>query len=258
MIEEIKNSIKDGVKESVKDIVSGSVNGNLSVKDSVTGVVKEGVKGVVKDAIKDKLALIIIASVAIIAVVVFLAINPFNWNFSWNPNGGLKIDKTENIVSEIKNISEFTTAQHHEEFVIKDSKMEYTKFGSLMKRVNLGEDSTEVELVVIAKGSVRAGFNLKGITESDIKVKSDTLYFSLPKAEIFDVIVNPSDFETFVEDGQWSHDEFVTLQSQAKGRIKQNAIDHKILENAENHGKKKLTALFKGFGFNEVIFTNKE
>ena len=218
---------------------------------------KEIILNIAKESIKDKLAIIIITLIIIITGAVLLIYNPFNWSIG---KGGslLKIANTENVISEIRNIAELTSAQYYEEFVIKDSKIEQSKLGFLMNKIRLGDDSTKVELVVIAKGRIRAGFNLRHLEETDIQMKADTLYLTLPKAEIFDVIVNPSEFENFVEEGKWSHDEFVALQSKAKDLIKQNAIDYGILETAEKHGKEKLTALFKGFGFSEVKIDVKE
>lgn len=215
------------------------------------------IKGIIKEFIKEKLAIIVVALIAVVAVVVVFVYNPFNWNLNFGFSE-LKIDKTENVISEIRNISELTSARYYEEFVIKETKNVQSKWGSLMSRMRIGNDSTKNELVMIAKGNVRAGFNLKHLEESDVRVDSDTLYINLPKAEIFDVIINPSDFETYVEEGKWSHDEFVTIQSRAKDLIKQNAIDYGILKSAEEHGKKKLAALFKSFGFSGVVIQNKE
>lgn len=215
------------------------------------------IKGIIKEFIKEKLAIIVVALIAVVAIVGVFAYNPFNWNLNFGFSK-LKIDKTENVISEIRNISELTSARYYEEFVIKEAKSVQSKWGSLKSWMRIGNDSTKNELVMIAKGNVRAGFNLKHLEESDVRVDSDTLYINLPKAEIFDVIINPSDFETYVEEGKWSHDEFVTIQSRAKDLIKQNAIEYGILETAERHGKEKLTALFKGFGFSGVVIQDKE
>lgn len=153
----------------------------------------------------------------------------------------LKIDKTPLVIEETKKISELTSAHFYEEVVVKKNR---TDKGIIFDSKN--------ELVVIAKGNVRAGFNLSKLTENDITIQNDTINVNLPAAEIFDVIVNPSDYEVFVSDGKWSHDETSKAVTEAQAKIKQDAIDNGILTTASTSGVNKLTELFKSFGFNVV------
>ena len=76
---------------------------------------------------------------------------------------------------------------------------------------------------------------------------------TLPQTEIFDIIVNPSNCDVFVEEGKWSHDEVTALQTQARAKIEQDALNYGILEQADKIGRERLTELFKTFGFNIVI-----
>ncbi len=154
---------------------------------------------------------------------------------------GLVIDKTPIVVEETKKISEFTSAHFYEETIVKD---ERTDKGIIFNSKN--------ELVIIAKGNVRAGFNLSKLTEADYKINGDTISFKLPKPEIFDVIVNPSNYEVFVEDGKWSHDEVAKVVSKAQAQIKEDAMKNDILGLATKSGISKLTELYKSFGFSVV------
>ena len=52
-------------------------------------------------------------------------------------------------------------------------------------------------LVLIVKGKVIAGIDLKTLTEKDLYVKDDSVSITLPAAKILEVITNPSDIETF-------------------------------------------------------------
>lgn len=154
---------------------------------------------------------------------------------------GLVIDKTPIIVEETKKISEFTSAHFYEEVVVRD------------ERIDTGlVFNTKNEVVIIARGNVRAGFNLSKLTEADYKIKGDTISFKMPKPEIFDVIVNPSNYEIFVEDGKWSHDEITKVVSKAQALIKEDALKNDILGLATKSGVNKLTELYKSFGFNVV------
>ena len=81
---------------------------------------------------------------------------------------------------------------------------------------------------------------------------------TLPKAEIFDVLVNPSDFDIYIEDGTWDEEKVVEIKNKAIDRIKDDAIKDGILEKATESGVKKLTDMFKTFGFSEVIIKVQE
>lgn len=244
----------------------------------------------------------------------------------------LSIDKTANVITRIKKISEFTTACYYEEFVLQRDKYNYTerkvynasssaenrdaikasagsawekvkgatekavntvkenndtttkgKLSSLAKAakvaaktsgsavaemansaapelVNLAQkddvvvDSTKVGTIVfIVKSKVRAGFDLSQLGEEDVVVKGDTLSIKLPEAEIFDIIVNPSDWEMFYREGDWEDAEIRAIQSKAKDAIREDAIAYGLLEKAESCGKEELVSLFKTFGFSNVV-----
>lgn len=165
----------------------------------------------------------------------------------------LKIADTPTIVKDIKKISEFTTYTYIEEFVIKSHKAE-AKESAVRSFLHAGSapDSLHSNIVFITRGVVRAGYNLAKISENDLKVSKDTVAIKLPSPEIFDVIINPSNYEVFVEEGTWSHEEITALQVNCQQALLNNAIESGILEKAASAGKEKLTSLFMTFGFNEV------
>lgn len=165
---------------------------------------------------------------------------------------GLQLEKTANVVTQIRNISEFTTACYYEDLVIqevKDSENTINKVSSWFGAESLSKD----ELCLIAQGKVRAGFNLSNLSEDAISISGDTLRLALPKPEIFDVIVNPSNYEVFVEEGDWSHEQVAAIQAKIRTQIEQDALNYGILEQADKIGRERLTELFKVFGYNSVI-----
>lgn len=91
-----------------------------------------------------------------------------------------------------------------------------------------------------------------------MNVHGDTLEMKLPQAELFDIIMNPSDFTTEYEKGTWSHELTKPLKERAKADLEKNAIDYGILKKAEESGLKRLEMLFKTFGFNTVLLTVRE
>ena len=176
-------------------------------------------------------------------------IQSFGFNlFGLSFGGELKIDNTANVVEKIKEISEFTTACYYEEAVLKESKVEKHEGGFL----GLVDTETSKEIVIIAKGKVRAGFDLSKVTEDKINIKNDTIGITLPEPEIFDVIINPSDYEMYVEEGKWSHEEVTALQTNYRTQLLAKANDAGILNKAKEAGKKRLESLFMTFGFTVV------
>lgn len=188
---------------------------------------------------------------AVVAVVVLgslFVFNPFGWEGSLF--GKPQIEKTENIVQEVKKIAEFTTACYCEESVIKDNKI--TTVASWWGN---SVDTVNHEIVLTVKCKVRAGYDLSALREDDLVVKGDTIDIKLPAPKVFDVISNPSDYRIFEEIGDWGHDEIVALQKQGKEKMLQNALNSNILEKANKIGKDRVASLFAAFGFNVVNVT---
>ena len=176
-------------------------------------------------------------------------IQSFGFNlFGLSFGGELKIDNTANVVEKIKEISEFTTACYYEEAVLKESKVEKNEGGFL----GLVDTETSKEIVIIAKGKVRAGFDLSKVTEDKINIKNDTIGITLPEPEIFDVIINPSDYEMYIEEGKWSHEEVTALQTNYRAQLLAKAQKRGILNKAKEAAKKRLESLFMTFGFTVV------
>lgn len=176
----------------------------------------------------------------------------------------LTIDQTANVVTEIKKISEFTSACFYEEIVLKDAKASETAKGKAVNAVaglfqkDKSKAVSKDELIIVANGKVRAGFNLSKLTDEDVVINDSVLTVNLPKAEIFDVIVNPSDFDIYIEEGKWSHEQVVVVENKAKAKIEADAKKEDILKKATESGVKKLTELFRSFGYKDVVVHIKE
>jgi len=198
----------------------------------------------------------IIIGVAILAAAAFALLKAGIIDLKGNKLG---IDATANVVTEMKKISEFTSACFYEEIVLQEKKTKDiadnavgNKIASLMgKKGGLVND----ELVIVASGKVRAGFRLNNLDANHVSIIGDTLTVDLPKAEIFDVIVNPSGFDIYIEDGTWDHEQVTTVENKAVGQIKADAERDGILDKATKSGVKKLTGMFKTFGFPVVKVT---
>lgn len=150
------------------------------------------------------------------------------------------IDKTSTVVEEIRKISEFTSACYYEEMVL----------GYKKKKKD--------EIVLIANGKVRAGFDLSTIEPDDVIINGDSLFVALEPAKIFDIIINPSGYDVFVEKGKWSHNQMTTIKDDARNKLAANANVYGILDKATEYGMEKLTTVLKTFGYKEVIVSIKE
>ena len=248
--------------EELENVQNSKDKGGYDIADATKDVVNAAgatVKGTVKTVgafakfvsfIFSNLPLVGVIAAVIVAAWLFL-FNPFGWNM--NLFGKPQIEKTANIVEEVKKISELTTACYYEESVLQKEKI-ITKKQWFSSDVDTVKNT--IVLTVLCK--VRAGFDLSMLGENDLVVKGDTVNIKLPAPKIFDVISNPSDYRIFEESGDWKHDEIVAMQVQGKERMLQNALENNILEKANIIGKERIATLFATFGFNVVNVTLSE
>lgn len=169
----------------------------------------------------------------------------------------LSIEKTANVVEKIRQIARFNTASYYEELVVTRRKANQHVDNAVGNRIadflSVRDGLITDELCMIAKGTVRAGYDLSSIEEDAIRTSGDTLFVRLPVAMVLDVQLNPSDCEMYVCDGQWSDSEMASVQREAKNRLYSNALDSGILDAARNSGERQLENLFSSFGFGTVV-----
>ena len=166
----------------------------------------------------------------------------------------LTIDDTPVIVTKIRSLGELTTACYYDELVLSQTKpnaFSSTALGSLAE--GLGKDVDD-HLVLIAKGTVRAGLDLMDITEEDIRFVGDTAYIRLPAPQYLDVIVNPSDFEVFAETGKWTHEEITGIQGTARTRLLMGADHYGLKSRAYAGAMDAVTELLVASGYTYIRF----
>ena len=166
----------------------------------------------------------------------------------------LTIDDTPVIVTKIRSLGELTTACYYDEMVLsrtKENAFSSSALGSLAE--GLGKDVDD-HLVLIAKGTVRAGVDLMDMTEEDIRFVGDTAYIRLPAPQYLDVIVNPSGFEVFAETGKWSHEEVTGLQDTARQRLLMGADHYGLKSKAYAGAMDAVTDLLAASGYTHIRF----
>lgn len=167
----------------------------------------------------------------------------------------LTIQDTPVIITKIRSLGELTTACYYDEMVLSRTKQNAFSSSALgsLAREGLGKDVDD-HLVIIAKGTVRAGVDLMDMTEQDIRFVGDTAYIRLPAPQYLDVIVNPSGFEVFAESGKWSHEEVTGLQDTARQRLLMGADHYGLKSKAYAGAMDAVTELLAASGYTYIRF----
>ena len=168
---------------------------------------------------------------------------------------GLTIDDTPVIVTKIRSLGELTTACYYDEMVLSQSKQNAFSSSALgsLARDGFGKDVDD-HLVIIAKGTVRAGLDLLDMTDEDVRFVGDTAYIRLPAPRYLDVIVNPSDFEVFDESGKWTHEQVTGLQETARRRLLMGADHYGLKSKAYVGAMDAVTELLAASGYTYIRF----
>lgn len=239
------NNVEDKLKDLAKDgarMAGKAAAGAAKVTGkAAAGAAKTGLRTLMTP-------ILIVAAVVIVGGGLFAG-----FKLDWF-HKDLTIDKTANVVEEVKKIGQFTTSCYYEEVPLRDLRIDTVERSGIFG-IGAGKSFKENEIVIVGKGRVRAGFDLSKLQADDINVHGDTLEMVLPQVEMFDIMMNPSDFTTEYESGTWSHELTKPLKERAKVQLENNALEFGILQKAEESGLKRLETLFRTFGFNTVLLT---
>jgi len=113
------------------------------------------------------------------------------------------------------------------------------------------------KLLLIAQGQVIAGVDLGRMSADDVRIAGDTVYVTLPAAEIF--VATLDNDETYVYDRQTAvlgqQVDLETLaRQQAEEEILNAALEDGILDLAQKNAESTVGSLIRALGFNDVIF----
>ncbi len=162
------------------------------------------------------------------------------------------IDATPVIIKEIKSLAQLMTVTYSDEVVMSESK----KGAGFPSLVTTGIGVVMVpamdKLVIIGRGKVIAGVDLERLTNDDIRVVDDSISVRLPPASLLQTIINPSGFETFIEDGEWSENEIIGLKNKMQQEIARRAIEQHVLDVAGERSKNILRTLLENLGYEKV------
>lgn len=165
------------------------------------------------------------------------------------------IDETPILIKEIRSIGQLITYTSFDE-VVADTTIK-TKGSAFVNNFNRITrlpmlPSADKQLVLIGRGKVLVGTDLSLLTDSSLSIRNDTLRIYLPKAQILDAILNPSDFETFVEKGEWSNEEVMWVKAKARRKMIEHAIQQNILPKADTKAKIVMENFLHNLGYKHV------
>ncbi|NMB87046.1 MAG: DUF4230 domain-containing protein [Chloroflexi bacterium] len=117
-------------------------------------------------------------------------------------------------------------------------------------------------LLFVAHGTVIAGLDLQKMRPEDLRIENQVLYVRLPEAEVFTATLdNDKSYVFNRETGLLTRGD-VNLETSARQvaetEILKAALEDGILETARQNGENYMLGLFRGLGFNDVIFEYSE
>lgn len=156
---------------------------------------------------------------------------------------------SETVIREIRSLNRLESAQFTIEKVI-----DAGTNGGKLQQFLFGD-----RLLLIAHGSVIAGFDLSKVTDNDISVDGTTLRVILPAPQILVTTLDPSQTRVYDRETglltKGDKDLETNARSEAEKIITEAACQGGILTTASNNARTQLTALFKGLNFTTVILT---
>ena len=168
----------------------------------------------------------------------------------------IRVDETPIMVEDIRELAELTTYVSQDEVVVDSTR--FNPAASAWKQMTgIAFTPAGDRLVLVVRGSVKAGTRLNEITEKDIYREKDSVSLGLPRAVITEVIVNPSGTETFMETGNWSTDAFAVLVKKAGDKMRYRAVSEGIIGKADQRARALIEQFLRQAGFNKIAVYTK-
>lgn len=166
------------------------------------------------------------------------------------------ISQTGVYIREIKALSQLVTVSAYDELVADSVKTLLPNAFRLpavfpplgLPRRLLGER----RLVLVGKTATHVGINMQQMAENSITVVKDSIHITLPKAQVLDVVLNPSGVEVFIEEGEWKQEALAALKNKLRSQAAAKAVAKGLLPQAEAKAATVFTAFFKSAGFKKV------
>lgn len=163
------------------------------------------------------------------------------------------IDNTPLLVQNIKSIAQLMTIEYFDEVVV-DSTRSTVRMLPLPPFVF----PEKAVLVLIVKGRLLAGLDLRQLNKSSFSGNTDSVVIELPRAKILEAIVNPTDVETFSERGTWNGNAVAALKQKAIAQMLRNAAAQGVLQRANEKARNLVQQLMLNAGYKKVSVTTRQ
>lgn len=169
------------------------------------------------------------------------------------------IEQTGVWVKEIKALAQLVTVSAYDEAVadtVRSLIPQALRVPSVFPLVVLPRSILgERRLVMVGKTTTHVGIQMQGLQPSDIVVLKDSIHITLPRAQVLDVILNPSDVDVFIEEGAWNQEAIADLKNKIRNSAAQKIKTNGLLQTAEAKATTLFTHFFEGAGFKKVAIT---
>lgn len=148
----------------------------------------------------------------------------------------------------MKSIAQLMTMSSYDEVVVDSAKSLSTPIPGF------GEEAVakSSQLVVIANGQIVAGVDLQELDEKKIYIDGDSVSVTLPAVKILDAIVNPSQYEIFIEENGWEPAEVNTLKVRARDLMIERSLRQGLLKKAGIKAKMIMENFLRSTGFKRI------
>jgi len=158
------------------------------------------------------------------------------------------------VIKEIKAIAELNTATMYQEIVLDSVAISSSPVPVMINPFSFSPRPVilKKEIVLIIKGRVTAGIDLKNISDKEVFVQDDSVSIKMPAAKITDVFLNPSGIETFYEQGSWSNEEVTLVKQSARRKLLAEADRQQLLKKANIKARAVLEQFLRAAQFKKI------
>ncbi|MCA0397756.1 MAG: DUF4230 domain-containing protein [Bacteroidetes bacterium] len=191
---------------------------------------------------------------AVVIVLAYLLLAKIGWlpsPASWFRPAPVSIDETPLLVNRIRALSELSSLSVQDEVVVTQIKPAGTA-KQIISLVTPGAAPALDHLVLVVKGELELGTDLKGLTEQQVFIAGDSIAIHLPAAKVLLAQINPSQTETFIEEGDWTPDEITKLKIKARDQLIERAKQKGLLQKANERSLKIMEDFLRTLGFNKT------
>lgn len=163
------------------------------------------------------------------------------------------IDETPILIKEIRQISEMVSITSFDEVVVSSHKP--VAAGSARQLIDLLSPAplhTLDRMVLVIKGKVMVGTDLSQLGSQQVYIQGDSVSMQVPAARILDIIVNPSDTETFIEEGEWNASEVNALKVKAREKLEARAKEKGLLRKADEQSLLVISNFLRMLGYKKI------